>query len=258
MQDEANLRAGLFVPVIRTRSENLFLRAGLTWRESTVEQRFGGVDLGRTTDRLLVAEARGTWDVADRFAGVTLIDAALRRGIATGNTQIGLAGPNPAREDFTLLRGSIARVQELGMPEWSMFGELVGQIAGTVLPESDRFALGGERIGRGFAPGNTTGDHGFGGRLELRRLVALGEIGPFAPLMSVYLFGDWGAAIDRAKTRDGDRWAHLASAGIGARLDLAQWLTLTPEIARQLGGRPADTASGDKETRAYLGAIVRF
>lgn len=258
VQDETNVRAGLFVPVIRTRSENLFLRAGLNWRESTVEQRFGGVDLGRTTDRLLVAEARGTWDVADRFAGVTLIDAALRQGLATGNTQIGLAGPNPAREDFTLLRGSIARVQELGTPEWSLFGEILGQIAGTVLPESERFALGGERIGRGFAPGNTTGDHGFGARIELRRLVALGEVGRLAPLMSVYLFGDWGAAIDRARTRDGDRWEHLASAGIGARIDLAQWLTLTPEVAQQLGGRPADTSSGDKETRAYLGAIVRF
>lgn len=258
LQNETNLRIGLFVPAIRTRSENLFLRGGLNWRESTVEQRFAGIDLGRTSDRLLVAEARMTWDVADRFAGVTLVDAALRQGLAVGSTQIGRAGPNPARAGFTLLRGSIARVQELGAPEWSLFGELVGQVAGTVLPDSERFALGGERLGRGFAPGNTTGDHGFGARIELRRLIALGEIGPFAPLMSVYLFGDWGGAIDRALARDGRRWEHLASTGIGARLDLAQWLTLTPEIAHQLGGRPADTARGRQETRVFIGAVARF
>lgn len=258
LQEETNVRLGLFVPAIRTRSENLFLRGGLTWRESTAEQRFQGVDLGRTTDRLLIAEARATWDLADRFNGVTLIDGALRQGIATGGTKIGAGATSRPREDFTLLRGSIARVQELGPPEWSLFGEIVGQLAGTILPNSERFSLGGERLGRGFAPGNTTGDHGFGGRLELRRLIALGEVGGLAPLMSAYVFGDWGAAIDRDRARDGRRWESLASAGIGARIDVATWLTFTPEIAQQLRGRPSDTASGKQETRGYLGAIVRF
>jgi hemolysin activation/secretion protein len=256
LQEETNVRLGLFVPAIRTRSENLFLRGGLTWRQSTAEQRFAGVDLGRTTDRLLVAEARATWDRADRFNGVTLIDGALRQGLASGWARIG--GRSRAREDFTLLRGSIARVQELGPPEWSLFGELVAQYAGTILPNSERFSLGGERLGRAFAPGNTTGDHGFGARLELRRLIALGEIGGLSPLMSAYLFGDWGAAIDRDRTRDGRRWESLASVGIGARIDVASWLTFTPEIAHQLRGRPSDTASGRQETRGYLGAIVRF
>lgn len=257
LQNETNLRARLFVPVIRTRSENLFLRAGLTWRESSARQRFFGLDLGRATDRLLVAEARATWDVADRFLGVTLVDGSLRQGIATGGTQIG-APASRAREDFTLLRGSIARVQELGPPEWSLFGELVGQIAGTILPNSERFALGGDRLGRGFAPGNTTGDHGFGGRLELRRLITLGEMGGLSPLMSAYIFGDWGAAIDRDRTRDGRRWESLASVGIGARIDLTTWFTITPELAQQVGGRTSDTATGRKETRAFIGAIARF
>lgn len=257
LQDETNLRLRLFVPAIRTRSENLFLRAGLTWRQSGARQRFEGVDLGKTTDRLLVAEARATWDVADRFLGVTLVDAALRQGLATGGTTIG-APASRAREDFTLLRLAVARVQELGPPEWSLYGEVVGQLAGTILPNSERFALGGDRLGRGFAPGNTTGDHGFGARLELRRLVALGPMGGLEPLMSAYLFGDWGVAIDRDRLRDGRRWESLASVGIGARIDLTTWLTLTPELAQQVGGRPADTASGRKETRAFIGAIARF
>jgi hemolysin activation/secretion protein len=255
-QDETNLRARLVLPVIRTRGENLSLRGGLTWRESSLRTRFAGIDLGTTTDRLLVAEAGATWDVAD-ILGITLIDFAARQGIATWGAQIGKPGSR-AREAFTLLRGSIARVQELGPPEWSLFGELVGQLAGTILPDSERFALGGERLGRGFAPGNTTGDHGFGARLELRRLVALGEMGGLAPLMSAYIFGDWGAAIDRDRARDGRAWESLASAGIGARIDLTPWFTITPELAHQLGGRTADTATGRKETRAFIGAIARF
>ena len=66
------------------------------------------------------------------------------------------------------------------------------------------------------------------------------------------------AAIDRTDTRDGDTWEQLSSAGFGARIDLSTWLTLTPEIAQQMSGRPSDTSSGDLETRAYLGATVRF
>jgi hemolysin activation/secretion protein len=258
LQDETQVRVALFVPFIRTRSENLFVRTGLTWRESTVEQRFAGQDLGRSTDRLLVAELRGIWDIADRFGGVTLFDAALRQGLNTGNATIGFTGPNAPRADFTLLRGAIARVQELGIPQWSLYGEILGQLAGTILPESERFAAGGERLGRGFAPGNTTGDSGFGGRLELRRLITLGDIGRLPALMTAYVFGDWGAAIDRSGTRDGDTWEQLSSVGFGARIDLSTWLTLTPEIAQQTSGRPSDTSSGDRETRAYLGATVRY
>ena len=41
-----------------------------------------------------------------------------------------------------------------------------------MLPNSERFALGDATIGRGFAPGNTSGDSGWGGRVELRRQLA--------------------------------------------------------------------------------------
>ncbi len=83
-------------------------------------------------------------------------------------------------------------------------------------------------------------------------------MGGLSPLMSAYIFGDWGAAIDRDRTRDGRRWESLASVGIGARIDLTTWFTITPELAQQVGGRTSDTATGRKETRAFIGAIARF
>ena len=58
--------------------------------------------------------------------------------------------------------------------------------------------------------------------------------------------------------RDGDRWETLASAGIGARIDLRDWLTLTPEIARQTQGVATDTTETGLETRFYIGAVARF
>ena len=58
--------------------------------------------------------------------------------------------------------------------------------------------------------------------------------------------------------RDGDRWETLASAGVGARIDLRDWLTITPEIARQTRGVATDTTDPDHETRFYIGAVARF
>ena len=85
----------------------------------------------------------------------------------------------------------------------------------------------------------------------------MGESPAFAAA-ELYAFGDWGRAYDRNIARDGQQWETLASAGVGARLDVRDWLTLTPEVAWQLKGTPTDTSDGDREVRFFLGAIARF
>jgi hemolysin activation/secretion protein len=126
-----------------------------------------------------------------------------------------------------------------------------------VLPNSERFSLGNSTIGRGFAPGNTTGDSGWGARLELRRDIAGREDAP-VEAVELYAFYDYGRAYDRAAERDGMQWEELGSAGIGARIDVKPWLTLTPEIAQQTVGTATDTTDPDHETRFFIGAIARF
>lgn len=74
----------------------------------------------------------------------------------------------------------------------------------------------------------------------------------------LYAFADYGRAYDRSLARDGDEWESLGSVGIGARIDLRPWLTITPEIARQTEGVPSDTTGSGLETRFYLGATARF
>jgi hemolysin activation/secretion protein len=250
--DETNVRAALIVPFIRTRPQNLYGRLGLDWRESTSDTDLGGIG-DSETDRLLVLSARGTWDRADRFGGVTLIDAELRQGLA-GPTDLDATG-DPA---FTLISGSVARLQRLGDGAWSVYGELIGQAARTEVPNSERFTLGGATIGRGFAPGNISGDQGYGARLELRRDIVGEALEGAVSAVELYAFGDAGAVHDKNADRDGDRRETLASAGIGARIDVRPWLTITPEIARQIDGTPTDTSSGDRETRALIGVMARF
>lgn len=255
--DEVNLRTGITVPVIRSRQQNLFARLGIGFRESESETGFEG-PVETATDRLAILDARLTWDVADRIGGVSLVDAEIRQGLDIGGTEIGETGPAAGSTDFSLMRLNLSRLQRLGDSEWALFGEVLAQIASEPLPSSERFTLGGGTIGRGFAPGNTSGDSGYGLRAELRRTFFADD--PDRPVQAteIYAFGDYGEARDRSDARDGETRETLGSVGIGARIDVRDWLTLTPEIARQVEGTATDTTDPDHETRFYIGAVARF
>ena len=252
--DESNLTAGLIVPFVRTRSMNLFARAGLDWQDATSVTGFAG-GTTETTDRLTVARLGLSWDVADRHGGVSLVEVGLRRGIG-GWSELGGAGPAAGDPDFTLATLGLSRLQRLGASPYALWLEAIGQLAADVLPNSERFALGDSTIGRGFAPGNTSGDSGWGARIELRRQLALPET--MARAVELYAFGDYGRTYDRAGERDGATVESLGSFGIGARVDLADWLTLVPEIARQTTGIATDTTDPDHQTRVYLSLVARF
>ena len=257
IQHETNLRTGLYVPFIRTRSQNLFGHADLVWRESESETGFAG-EQSAGTDRLVILDVGASWDRADRFGGVTLIEGAVHQGLPVAGAEIGETGPAAGHTDFTLATLKISRLQRLGASDWSVYGEVIGQLASTVLPNSERFSLGDATIGRGFAPGNTTGDSGYGGRIELRHDLAAARSGGRLEAAELYVFADHGRAYDRSIERDGEAWESLGSVGIGARIDVRPWLTLTPEIARQTDGVATDTTDPDHQTRFYIGAVARF
>lgn len=254
--DETNLRLGVKVPFIRTRAQNLFGTLALDWQDSANVTGFGP-DETTEDDRLLVLEAGAEWDRADRFGGVTLAKATIRQGLDTSRSFIG-GGPSYGVDDFTLGALEVSRLQRLGDGPWALWLEGIGQYAWDILPNSERFSLGDSTIGRGFAPGNTTGDSGYGGRIELRRTVEPARLGRAAEGVELYAYGDWGQAYDRDGDRDGQGWETLGSAGIGARIDVNRWLTITPEIARQLHGVPTDTTDSDHETRFYISLVARF
>lgn len=253
---ETNLRLALSVPFIRTRAQNLTGAIGLDFQDL---QNVTGLGPDEVTedDRLLVLDVRASWDYADRWGGVTLAEAGLRQGIDTSNTFVG-GGISSGKPDFTLARLELARLQRLGQGPWALWLEGIGQYAFDVLPNSERFGLGDASIGRGYAPGNTTGDSGYGGRVEVRYEVGATPLRGAVEAVEAYAFGDYGQAYDRDGDRDGQRWEPLGSAGAGLRIDVRPWLSVVPEIARQLDGRATDTTSRRKETRAYISVVARF
>ena len=57
-------------------------------------------------------------------------------------------------------------------------------IIGFVFPDSERFKIGGDRLGRGFEVAEIAGDRGIGGKLELRRDL-MNTDGPLGRLVRV-------------------------------------------------------------------------
>jgi hemolysin activation/secretion protein len=248
--DEWTLGAMATVPFVRTRSQSVFARLRLDYRDSTNATIFADTET-ETADELTALEAGVSWDRADRFGGVTILDAAMRQGL--GGT-IGEVGPGAPSAEFTRAYFRLARVQQLPGQGWSVLGEAIGQLGSGAMPSAERIALGNATIGRGFAPGNTSGDSGLAGRLELRKLVAWS-----GQAAEIYGFGDYGEVRNRdAAARDVPEVETIGSVGIGARWDLNPWLTLTPEVARQVSGRAVDTTDPDLETRAFIGIVARF
>lgn len=95
------------------------------------------------------------------------------------------------REDFMLMRGSFTRLIRL-TGRWTTRLDAFAQHTSYVLPYSERFKIGGDRLGRGFEVAEIAGDSGIGAKAELRRSLpgtpsALGRT-------SVYTFYDIGAA----------------------------------------------------------------
>lgn len=256
--NEWNVRAGLMVPFIRTRSENLFGRLSLTVRESEDQTILGQIFDETSTDRLSVLELRTSWDKADTHQGINLVDVTLRQGLDIAGANVAAFGPAAGEEVFTSLRWSLGRLQKFGSSDWSLLLEAQGQFANEVLPNSERFALGNSTIGRGFAPGNTSGDEGFGIRAEIRKDLRGNWIGNQSNALQIYGFGDYGEARDKAIERDGIQLEKLASFGIGARFDMKSDFSISAELARQSMGIANDTTETDHETRAFVTGVFRF
>jgi hemolysin activation/secretion protein len=98
---------------------------------------------------------------------------------------------DPRRVDFLVTLASASFYQRFAT-DWSVRLDALGQISGYVLPDSERFKIGGDRLGRGFEVAEIAGDTGIGGKLELRRDL-LNTEGMFGRL-STYGFYDTGTA----------------------------------------------------------------
>ena len=144
-------------------------------------------------DRLRIIDAglRASWrnEAATQFS----VNLHLRKGLdAFGAGLQALDLPDdPRRSDFLvgLLQGTAYR---RFAENWSARLDTFAQFTPHVLPDTERFKIGGDRLGRGFEVTEIAGDRGLGGKVELRRDLLNTET--IVGRLSAYGFYDIGAA----------------------------------------------------------------
>lgn len=200
---------------------------------------------------------------------ITTGNVRLHRGLsgfgATGNDdpQATRAG---SRYDYLKASFELIRTQPLFEPVegWTLGvqGLVAGQYSNDVLPQVEKFYLGGSRLNRGFFAGQVTGDSAFvyGAELQLSTRVELAGDAPWGISnrldVQFYAFRDQGRTWENVATDPNRR---IVSHGVGLRLNLADALALEFEGVRRQTRRPAGQAEDPLDRDAvYVRTLVRF
>lgn len=200
-------------------------------------------------DRLRVIETglRASWrgETAVQYSTNLLLRKGID-GLGAGLQALDLA-EDPRRVDFLLWQFS-GSVYRRFATDWSVRLDAMSQFSPYVLPDTERFKIGGDRLGRGFEVTEIAGDRGLGGKLELRRDLVNLE-GVFGRL-STYGFYDIGAAWKQ----DEPGRESAATAGIGFALQGAS-LTGYCEVAAPLTGPDIE---GKSDASVFAELSYRF
>jgi hemolysin activation/secretion protein len=241
-------------PLLRTRAQNVYLRAALTSFDGQSE--FDSADL--SDDAIRAVRLGVSFDLADGANGINTLDVEVAQGLdalgarkaGTATSPLSRAG---GRSDFTKATLYLARLQSLGHAwggSWSALGALSAQHAFTTLLAPELFAFGGDTFGRGYDASELAGDSGEAFKFELRYAGVMPEFAVAG--YSVYGFYDLG----RVKFRDpvNERASeHASAAGLGLRMTGTRWQGLV-EYAIPLDHDVA--AEGNRDARFFFGVQV--
>ncbi|MGQ0833408.1 MAG: ShlB/FhaC/HecB family hemolysin secretion/activation protein [Gammaproteobacteria bacterium] len=190
------------------------------------EIRRDGAKLREERLRVVQLGARASWRSGARTQYLATLD--VRQGLTSlgGGLQAADLVDDIRREDFLLTRLQLVGVTRFN-EAWSVRVDALAQHTGYVLPYSERFKIGGERLGRGFEVTEIAGDRGAGAKVEVRRVFATPST--FFGKPSVYGFYDIGATW----TQDAGGRASAATGGIGFAAQLGR-VTGYVEVAKPL------------------------
>ena len=238
-------------PLIRSRSQNMSLRGGLTFHEGKTEI----FNVEDTHDSMRVLRIGVTYDLADSWYGVNLLEIELSQGIlGLGSSHNGdptLSRPN-GKVDFTKATVYAARLQSLTQ-RWSILAAANAQYAFTDLLSSELYSYGGEQFGRGYDPSEMVGDHGIGMKVELRYKDTIPDRMAFS--YTGYAFYDAGIVYQRSTGGLADSDS-ASSAGLGLRMDLGRYVSCFGEVAKPLTRDVL--AERNRNMRFYGGVSIRF
>jgi hemolysin activation/secretion protein len=258
---------GASYPVLRRRIYSLAVEGNFDVIEADTDiDAAGGATTRLSHDALRVVRIGAVGALYDQVLGAghpgaNQLTVRLSQGIsafgASSNARTG------ADVGFTKISFDATRVQTLFSP-WSgatlaLQGTLAGQWSDDVLPLSEKFYLGGGRLGRGFYAGQVTGDRALGASAELQLVTSYDTTLFGTPLElhpTLYAFYDWGQSFEN-RAVDADR--RLQSWGLGVRVPVNDRFEVQLEgvhrITRQPGGPGAPKLSADA---VFWRGVARF
>jgi hemolysin activation/secretion protein len=263
----------LTYPVIRSRPMNLNTALQFDAFESLVFTGTGATQVRASRDvtqaiRLsfdgsLLDDWLGLGLPATNVASVRFSQGLLGFGASANDAEdVGRFG---ARFDFRRIQGEIQRTQPLFSPfadaVLGVQALLAGQWSDRVLPSSEKYFLGGNRLGRGFYSGQVTGDNvvaaAFELQLDLRGELSDPTFGLISAPTQLYAFYDWGRSFEN--NTDPNR--RLSSFGGGLRMTINRTVQLDVEAVRRITRRvdAGGPAADPLRSMGYYGRLlIRF
>jgi hemolysin activation/secretion protein len=250
-------------PLVLDRTQRLELRAelGLLNSDTDVDTTDpAAIPEDNAKDRVRTLRIGATWDVADRFAGITSLSGTLSQGLdildasKSGDDDLSREAGSGI---FTKFAVEVSRLQSLG-GGWSLFATAKGQYALDSLLASETFDFGGEAYGRAYDSSELTGDDGVAARVELRWGRLIGR--PWLTSVQPFFSADFGAIWNRNNDEDGvDSSADAASLAAGVRFDFTEQVSGSLEVAQPLIRSPTiDRDDGKKRPRVFFRVTATF
>jgi hemolysin activation/secretion protein len=255
-------------PLIRRRQQTLNLIGAFDLLDSVVN--VGSPAMPNSKESVRAFRAGGDYALQDLLLGVTRpgvngVSVRVSRGINGLGASQNTATPSRQGEKlaFTKAAFELSRNQTLFAP-WSgasvsLLGLAAGQVADTVLPNAEKFFLGGSRYTRGFYSGQVSGDNALALTAELQLTTGLGLSLLGRPIdigTQYYLFYDWGETWENQSTDPNKR---LRSFGLGVRGTLTQYVEVDLEGVRRITTNPDGLSTTKlKADEFYWRLLVRF
>ncbi|WP_240939357.1 ShlB/FhaC/HecB family hemolysin secretion/activation protein [Diaphorobacter sp. HDW4A] len=191
-------------------------------------------------ERVRALYAQVAWSKAaatvGRSANVTLTQGidGLGAGFDRGNNVGQPMLANPAKLDFTRVSGDYSERHRFANKLGAAFG-FGGQYSGDILPTPERVSFGSSRYGRGYAPGEFSGDKGIGANAEMN--YQFGMDNQWLKNIEPYVLYEWAKLWQNTS---GTVATTMKSASAGVRLADNKHYSLDLSVSKPLGARTAN------------------
>ena len=267
-------------PLIRTRAQNLALDASFAVRNASVDQLALPSEtrlVSSYIDHIRELHLGVSYDEVDDWQGRDFVRIELVQGLPILDASPGGRLTNSSRPGglttFTKATADASRVQNLDVvtPGLNLLTAASGGWSfGQSLLAAEQFSVGGSEYGRGYDPGELSGDYGFSGKAELQysfrpnfsAIPGLGYLTNGAGFLQIYNFFDYGLVWDQYPGLLGqnNRSRSLASTGVGLRANLSGRFLASAEVSKPLTRSVAAYAdrADSKPFQFYFSVAARF